>query len=250
VALIPGTGEYALATTPVHYADGPGLARTANVHVPSGGTDFETSLVQLRSELPECRSVSLVVSWFGDDLRCGACSVRPEGGADCSRVEMAWRAGGIVRADARSWRGWTGGRSMAERLPMRSVIEAIRAIRAGGQGVMFYPFVLMEQMVGNTLPDPWTGAVGQPVLPWRGRITTSLAPGRAGTPDRTAAAEAEVAAFFGAAQAGHFTRQGDVVSYSAGLVTGAIGGSSCITRIFARRRAGWRRSASGRSCGG
>ena len=49
---------------------------------------------------------------------------------------------------------------------------------------------LMEQMAGNGLTDPWTGAPDQPVLPWRGRITTSLAPGQAGSPDGSAAATA------------------------------------------------------------
>ncbi|MFM1864012.1 MAG: hypothetical protein RLZ26_2534, partial [Pseudomonadota bacterium] len=86
-----------------------------------------------------------------------------------------------------------------------SVIEAINALRAAGQAVMFYPFVLMEQLAGNGRTDPYTGAADQPVLPWRGRITTSVAPGREGSPDRTAAAEAEVAAFFGTTQPGDIT---------------------------------------------
>ena len=36
VALIPGTGEYALATTPVNYLEGPGVRRSANVATPRG----------------------------------------------------------------------------------------------------------------------------------------------------------------------------------------------------------------------
>jgi len=72
----------------------------------------------------------------------------------------------------------------------------------------------MEQLQGNTLPDPWTGDVGQPVLPWRGRITLSVAPGRPGSADRTEAAGAEVVAFFGGAMPTHFSRSGDRVSYS------------------------------------
>ena len=40
VALIPGTGEYALATSPVNYLDGPGARRSANVSTPRGQTDF------------------------------------------------------------------------------------------------------------------------------------------------------------------------------------------------------------------
>jgi hypothetical protein len=214
VALIPGSGEYALATSRVHYDDGPGQQRAANLHAPSGQTDMETSLTQLREELPQCRAVSLVVSWFGDDLRCGSCKVRPKVEQNITEGTMPWRAGGITRADAQVI-AQIDGRPVYGGTPTdQSVIEAIRAIRAGGQDVMFYPFVLMEQLAGNGLPDPWSGAVGQPVLPWRGRITLSAAPGRAGTPDRTAAAATEVTAFFGAAQPGHFTRSGDTVSYS------------------------------------
>jgi hypothetical protein len=79
---------------------------------------------------------------------------------------------------------------------------------------MFYPFLLMEQLEGNGLSDPWSDSDNQPVLPWRGRITTSVAPGRPGTPDRTAGANAEVAAFFGSAQVAHFGGSGVTISYS------------------------------------
>ncbi|MGL5009194.1 MAG: baseplate multidomain protein megatron, partial [Paracoccaceae bacterium] len=54
VALIPGTGEYALATTRVHYSEGLGINRSANVNSASGKTDFATSLEQLEEELPDC----------------------------------------------------------------------------------------------------------------------------------------------------------------------------------------------------
>ncbi len=214
VALMPGTGEYALATTPVHYSDGPGSNRTANMNFPSGQTDFATSLTHLREELPYVRSASLIVSWFGNDLRCGACQVKPKvENAAAEGTGMVWRAGGISRASAEQI-ARINGRPIYGGTPADgSVIEAIRALRAGGQAVMFYPFVLMEQLQGNVLRDPWSGEIGQPVLPWRGRITTSLAPGVVGTPDRTSLAAAEVAAFFGAALPGHFTRNGGSVNY-------------------------------------
>jgi GTA TIM-barrel-like domain/Putative phage tail protein len=215
VAMIPGTGEYALATTPVHYTDGPGQNRSANVNSALEVTDFAASLVQLREELPKCRSVSLVVSWFGDDLRCGTCQVSPKVEQRLADgVKMPWRAGGIDRTGADELARMDG-RSIFGGTPAdASVIEAIKAIRAGGQEVMFYPFVLMKQLVGNTLPDPWTGGESQPALPWRGRITLAQAPGRAGSSDRSAAAEHEVGAFFGTATAADIVILGDRVVHS------------------------------------
>ena len=215
VALIPGTGEYGLATTPVHYAEALGRNRSANVHSPSGKTDFATSLEQLTQALPNAGAVSLVVSWFGDDLRCSSCTVRPKVEQTLlDGVGMPWRAGGIARAAALEVPKVDGASVYGGTPADASVIEAIRAIRAAGKEVMFYPFILMDQVAGNTLPDPWSDAATQPVLPWRGRITLAEAPGRPGTTDRTAAAAAEVATFFGAAQPGDFTVSGETITYS------------------------------------
>ena len=215
VAMIPGTGEYALATSPVHFNQGLGRNVSANVNSASGRTDFATSLEHLVSELPNCGSVSLVASWFGNDLRCGSCTVRPKvEQVQFDGVGMPWRSGGIGRSAA-AVLPKVDGRSIYGGTPAdASVVEAITAIREAGQEVMFYPFILMDQIEGNVLPDPWSGGAGQPALPWRGRITSSIAAGRDGTPDRTAAAAAEVAAFFGTALASHFTGTGTTVAYT------------------------------------
>ncbi len=50
--------------------------------------------------------------------------------------------------------------------------------------------------------------------PWRGRITCHPAPGRPGTPDKTATAAAQIAAFVGTAAPGHFALSGKTVVYS------------------------------------
>ncbi|MGO4907138.1 glycoside hydrolase/phage tail family protein [Pseudorhodobacter sp. W20_MBD10_FR17] len=215
VAMMPGTGEYALATTALHFNDGPGLSRSANVHSASGKSDFVTSLAQLNGELPNVASVSLIVSWFGNDLRCSTCLVQPKVEQTAQNVTaMAWRAGGIARGAAAELPKVTG-RSIYGGTPCdASVIEAITAVRFGGQEVMFYPFILMEQLDSNTLPDPYSDAATQAKLPWRGRITLSVAPGRDASPDRSAAAEAEVAAFFGTASASDFSTSGNVVNYA------------------------------------
>jgi hypothetical protein len=215
VAMMPGSGEYALADTPVSYVHGPGQARSANVNSPSGQPDLVTSLHRLLAEAPHTRATSLIVSWFGDDLRCGDCTIRPkveQRGIDGQ--EMPWTVSGLTRAAATQI-AQLNGRPVYGGTPTdQSVIGAIRRLSASGQAVMVYPFILMDQLAGNSRADPYSDAADQPVLPWRGRITGSQAPGRPGSPDGTTQAEAEVAAFFGSAQAAHFTVAAGQVGYS------------------------------------
>ncbi|MEB8388620.1 glycoside hydrolase TIM-barrel-like domain-containing protein [Rhodobacteraceae bacterium KMM 6894] len=211
VALLPGSGEYVLATTPVTMNFGPGSTGLANVNTPSGKSDFATSLETLQGELPECGSTSLVVSWFGDDLRCGTCSLRPKvEQKDFDAANMPWSVAGLTRATALQVPQDGEGKPIYGGTPTdASVLEAIAALKDAGQDVMVYPFILMDQMVGNALPDPYSDEDTQPPLPWRGRITLSEAPGRAGSPDGTVSAEAQVAAFFGTASASDFIFAGD-----------------------------------------
>ena len=105
VALIPGCGEYALSTTPVHYDYGYGSSGTANVHSPGGRSDLTVSLDQLGEELPQCRAVSLVVSWFGSDLRCGHCGIEPKVEQNAwDGAGAPWEAGGATAAPPRGSR--------------------------------------------------------------------------------------------------------------------------------------------------
>ncbi|WP_386166989.1 glycoside hydrolase/phage tail family protein [Sulfitobacter pontiacus] len=215
VALIPGTGEYALATTPVHYTDGQGGRWSANVSTPDGRSDFAAALEDATQDLPQLAAASLVVSWFGDDLRCGECRLRPKvESAEDEGENMPWQVAGltrgtaevIAREDDRPVYGGTPADA--------AVIEAIHAIQAAGKAVMFYPFILMDQLEGNALPDPYSDAGTQPKLPWRGRITLAKAPGQAGSSDGTLSAHNEVAAFFGTVTAADFTIAGGQVVYS------------------------------------
>lgn len=217
VAMIPGTGEYALATTPVYQTVSGGDeddSTAANQNAAGGGTDFTQALTRLDEELPACGSVSLVVSWFGDDLRCNACRIRPMvESRDVEGRNMPWRAGGIGRGEAAELPKIGSGPVYGGTPSDQAVVEAIKALNASGKSVMFYPFILMDQMEGNTLPDPWSAAETQPVLPWRGRITLSVAPGRDESPDGTSTAEAEVAEFFGTAQPDDFHVENGVLKY-------------------------------------
>ena len=236
VALIPGTGEYALATSPIYRDAGAGT-EAVNINSAEGVPDAVLSLNALNEELPNCEAASLIVSWFGDDLRIGQCAVQPKventqtidtvfshettdagvahGWAEGLGEAYPWVSGGFVRETAEVI-GEIDGRPVYGGTPADgAVIEAIEALHEAGKAVNFYPFLLMEVLPGNTLPDPWSETeTSQPVFPWRGRITTEKAPGIAGSTDGTAAARDEVASFFGSVVPGDFAIQGKTVSYS------------------------------------
>ncbi len=214
VAWMPGSGEFALSTSPVDQHSGLGERQMMNVNSPMGGTDFVTSLSALQTELPHVVSGLLVVSWFGGDLRCADCKIRPKVETPSRPASEAWSVSGLSRNAALPLALIDGAPVYGGTPSDASVLQAISAMKDAGQKVVFYPFILMDQLAGNSLPNPWTGTIGQPSLPWRGRITLSAAPGRPGTPDRTAAATAEVAAFFGTVDPQHFTVHPGKVIYS------------------------------------
>lgn len=215
VALIPGSGEYALATEPVYVDKGPGKAVAANINSPSSRPDFLASLDGLRDELPNCGSISMVVSWFADDLRVDRATIRPKVEQNAFDAKMMpWSVSGLTRQTARLV-PHVDGRPVYGGTPTdRSVVQAIKKVRSVGKKVVYYPFILMDQVDGNNLMDPWNGSGSQPSLPWRGRMTLSVAPGQSGSPDKSAAADAEVAQFFGAAENENFQIGTNGVAYT------------------------------------
>ncbi|MEM6547214.1 MAG: glycoside hydrolase TIM-barrel-like domain-containing protein [Pseudomonadota bacterium] len=214
VALSPGTGEFSLETAPVQYVSPGGAAQFANVSNASGVTDFEAAMDQLDGDLPDCDAISLVVTWFGDDLRCGQCLVQPRiEYRNRASTPYQWTVAGLTTADAPLVSTEEGRPNFGGTPSDLSVVHAIKALNARGKRVMVYPFLLMDVPPGNGRPDPYSSATDQPVFPWRGRITLDDAPGEAGSTDQTAAAAAEVGAFFGTATAADFAVSGEAVSY-------------------------------------
>ncbi|MEO1639732.1 MAG: glycoside hydrolase TIM-barrel-like domain-containing protein, partial [Pseudomonadota bacterium] len=215
ITLMPGTGEYALATTQVHLNKGYGASIPLNTNTPLGPSDFAVSMDALAGDLPAAQSVVFPVAWFGDDLRCNSCQIAPmveQQGAEVSA--MPWRVSGITRGQADVV-------PSVDDLPLyggtptdAAVVEAIADLSARGKDVVFSPLLLMTQVAGNSLPDPWTGEAGQDQTPWRGRITTALAPGWPSSTDGTATAATEVAAFLGAADSSDFSVSGTTVSHT------------------------------------
>ncbi|BCP52836.1 hypothetical protein K32_14530 [Kaistia sp. 32K] len=214
VVIIPGASEFAYDPLPVYTSKGPGRRVTVNRHVDGARTDWEASIDDLQALCPKLERAALAVSWFGDDLRAGHCTVAPRV-EDFSTVTSptSWRVAGLNRGAARAVsriddRPAFGGTPSDE-----SVIRAIRDLKQRGIAVTFYPFLMMDIPAGNALPHPYWDA-NQPAYPWRGEITGSLAPGRPGTPDKTAAAASEIAAFVGTAARTDFSVSGGAVHYS------------------------------------
>jgi len=180
VCLIPGAGEFCLATTPVMRREGLTRTTAENLNNLQGRTDLMVSLDQLEAQLPQVRRVNLVVGWFGDDLRMSACRIRPGVERAVKPTEpQGWSVAGVTRDEAFVVSEVDGGPAYGGTPSDQTVVEAVRELKARGMAVTLYPFVFMDIPPGGD----------QPAYPWRGRIT-----GEGGAP-----ASAEVAAFFGGA---------------------------------------------------
>lgn len=224
VNLIPSTGESAYSSIPqVSFAgfdlstslsNPSGAWRSENVFLKAGQTNIEASMEDLTTNLPNNVGLNLVVSWFGTDLRLNNCEIVP-------KVETDNRSGKLITPDDWSVSGQTyqqaeavsdvSGKPAFGGTPSdSSITQAITYIaNEVGQELYFYPFLLMDIPSGNTLPDTETGASGQPVYPWRGRITTSLP-----SVQKTSAAESEIDDFFGSASSSDFIISGTTVTYA------------------------------------
>lgn len=215
VVMIPGSGEFAYATAPVLRRVGAARHVAENVHTRAADTDWGAALDQLGATLPNARSTSLVVAWFGNDLRAASCLVRPAvDSPDKETTPVEWSVAGLVRATAPVVSQIAGRAAYGGTPSDDSVVAAIRDLGARGHRVTLTPFILMDIPAGNTLPDPYTGATGQPAHPWRGRITVTPAPGRPASPDKSAAAATQIAAFVGTASPANFALAGETVVYT------------------------------------
>ena len=170
VCLIPGAGEFVLATEAVMRREGLTRTKPENMHAGDGRTDLAVSLDQLQVQLPNLKRVSLVVGWFGDDLRAGHCTIRPGvERRDKPTEPVHWSAAGLTREDAHLISQSGGAPAYGGTPSDESVRQAVAELKARGLEVTLYPFVFMDVPSGNGLPDPY-GGVEQAAYPWRGRL--------------------------------------------------------------------------------
>ncbi|QCK86641.1 hypothetical protein E8L99_13170 [Phreatobacter aquaticus] len=214
VVVIPGSTEFGYEPD-IHSREfGYGRSAPETRHTTLASSDFSASMDELQALCPNLEAVSLVVSWFGDDLRAGHCTIRPKvERRDKAVRDLVWSAAGLTRESAEIV-------SMIDDVPAyggspsdQTIIRAIQDLTARGLKVTLVPFVMMDIPAENDLADPHSGAASQPAFPWRGRITCDPAPGRPGSQDGSNDAVAEIADFVGTASAAHFSVTGPVVGY-------------------------------------
>jgi hypothetical protein len=195
ITVIPGATEFGYDPTPRVRVLGPGSGVSENAHLVAGTSNWTCSIDELQALCPNLEHVALVVSWFGDDLRCGHCTIGPRvEGAERTIEGTSWSVAGIARGAAQVVSSHDGGPAYGGTPSDAAVLAAIADLKARGLKVTLYPFLLMDVPDDNGLPDPHGGAA-QGAYPWRGRVTCHPAPGQAGSPDGTASAAAQVAAF-------------------------------------------------------
>lgn len=208
VNIIPGSTEWGYMPTVVRTeqrtAAGEVISDKAeNGNRFSGVSDWSVSMSMLDAVLPAVDTASLVVSWFGSDLRAGSCRIEPRCEEPNKTTTPAWVAAGLTRATAKPVSRINDRPAYGSAPADASVVAAIRDLRARGKRVVLYPFLMLDVPPDNTLPDP-SGVGTQAAYPWRGRICPAAGQDVA----------AQVAAFMGAATPAHFTVADGAASYA------------------------------------
>ena len=164
VTVIPGATEFGYDPVVRVRTVGPGRAETENAHQSAVVSDWTLSIDELQALCPNLEHVSLVVSWFGDDLRASHCTMRPKVEAASRTVKgTSWSVAGLSRGTAAVVSTHEGGPAYGGTPSDAAVRAAIADLKARGLEVTLYPMLLMD--------IPEDNPMGQAAYPWRGRIT-------------------------------------------------------------------------------
>lgn len=174
VTMIPASGEFTYATEAVRKTVGAtttvfgqttgGTTSAENLNALPDEADIVVALDRLQAMAPAVESVSLVVAWFGNDLRAGNCTIKP-GVEVATKVTSpkTWKVNGVARAAAHLVSRDAVDRPVYGGTPADfAVVQAIREMKARGLRITFYPFLLMDVPPGNTLPNPYSANAATP----------------------------------------------------------------------------------------
>ncbi|MAI90414.1 glycoside hydrolase/phage tail family protein [Ponticaulis sp.] len=207
VNFIPASGEWVYAPDLIRKIEYPGWETPLNRNSATGEVDVIRALDQLDAELPNVDAINLTLAWFGDDLRCGQCEIRPSVETpDRITLPREWNVAGQTRDTARLISQDDDGRPYYGGTPDdESVLAFLGECASRGLKVTISPFLLMDIPPDNGLTG-LSGEAAQPAFPWRGRISS--------TGDKSASARSNVEAFFGSASATDFALENGQVVYS------------------------------------
>ncbi len=215
ITIIPGASEFGYEPEPKVRIISPGTTASENAHIYAHKSDWTVSIDELVALCPNLKHVALIISWFGDDLRCGECKIQPRVENNNRNIEGdRWEVNGLLRQDVPVVTQNEGAPAYGGTPSDKAVLNAIADLHARGLKVTIYPLIMMDIASNNSLLDPYTQNLGQPAYPWRGRITCNPAIGVSGSPDKTNSVIAQIDAFVGNAQISDFTISNSSVIYN------------------------------------
>lgn len=191
ISVIPGSTEFGYDTELVSNGGGAETYQAHNRNMLIAETDWIASIDELQALCPNLQSVSLIVSWFGTDLRAGECKISP---GVTTRVGSLWRVGGLRRHEAHLVSQIDGRAAFGGTPNDASLLRAIADLKARGLKVVLYPFIMMDIPADNTLPS-LSGSGTQNAYPWRGEISCFPAPSTDNSTDKTNAARLQLEKF-------------------------------------------------------
>ncbi len=211
VTLIPGASEFGYLPSSISSTDA-GVLKQENTHTLLARSDWQASLDELQAICPQLERVSLVVTWFGTDLRAGNCRIEPKV-SHHDNQRPAWVVSGTSRSNANLVSAVDGEPAFGGTPTDESIVKAIQDLKARGLKVTFYPFIMMDIPPDNQLPDPYGGSQ-QPAFPWRGRVSCYPAIGQPDSPDGTVDASTQIGSFLGLASVADFSSSNTTINYN------------------------------------
>ena len=192
ITVIPGSTEFGYEPELVASGGGREQYNAHNRHTSIAISDWKASIDELQMTCPNLKSVSLVVSWFGNDLRAGECLIQP---GVTTQIGIRWRVNNLKRHQAYLISQIEGRPAFGGTPDDASILNAIADLKARGLKVVLYPFIMMDIPNNNDLPDLSGKGQQQPVYPWRGEISCFPNPGSTNTVDKTASARTQLEVF-------------------------------------------------------
>ena len=216
ITVIPGSTEfgYLPGTAKPGEASANGKYEIRNRHNSIALSDWKSSIDELQMMCPNLEAVSLIIGWFGSDLRAGQCEIRPKVEYHTKPLTIAnWQVSGVTGENAQEVSRINNSPAYGGTPSDHTVLAAIADLKSRGLRVTLYPFILMDIPTGNGLQNPYGGS-GQPVYPWRGVITCNPAITSPASANKTAIARTQILDFCGDAEVADFPIVDGKVDYS------------------------------------